>query len=731
MSDKKNTTMNQLSALKDKFSQLERRYRAFMDNTAEGIWCFEAAEPIPVNLPEDEMIRRIYATGFLVECNDAMAKMYGFDKKEDLIGARLEYLLVPSDERNIEYLKSFIRSGFRLVDGESHKPDTHGNSKIFLNNFIGIIENDRLVQAWGTQRDITEQKQSEERIKSLTVQLEQFSQISADIIAIKNDKEQFRKICDAVVEISDYNRLLLYTFKEDPPYRDIIGHKGVDDDTLKRLKQVYITKDDVVKLFSQGITLGNQSCYIPHTMKHILDQGAVDYGKKEYSPGKERWQREDNLFVALKDKSGDFIGMISLDDSKSGLKPSDETVKPLELFANHISQILQMKKLENERREIEQKFQQAEKIRALGEMSGGVAHNFNNVLSAILGRAQLLKINIKVPDILHGLEVIEKAALNGAATIKHIQEFTRVRTDQKFDTIDINETVRDSIKFTRTRWKDEANEKGLKINIKTYFNQEPQVVASASEMREVFTNLILNAIDAMPEGGNITIISDIVSDQVKITIQDEGTGMDEEILKRVFDPFFTTRGVKGAGLGLSVTYGIINRHNGEISIQSEPGVGTTITIDLPLSSVQMATSAPQVEIAPEAKEIETAKILVVDDDVEPRELLNDILELGGHTVLTADSGRNALNILDNEKDIHIIFTDLGMPEMSGWDLSKEIKARDSKSVVVMITGWGTQLDPERIASCGIDRVIAKPFQVDQINELFSVCFNLLEQRLSN
>jgi len=650
--------MKQLNALKDKFFQLERRYLAFMDNTSEGIWCFEAAEPIPVNLPEDEIVRRIYATGFLVECNDAMAKMYGFDKKEDLIGARLEDILVSSDERNIEYLKSFIRSGFRLVDGESHKPDTHGNSKIYLNNFTGIIENNRLVQAWGTQRDITEQKRSEEQIKSLTVQLEQFSQISADIITIKNNEEQFQKISDAVVEISDYNRLLLYTFKDDPPYRDIIGHKGVDDNTLKRLKQTYITKDHIVKLFSQGVKLGNQSCYIPHTMKHILDQSAVDYGKKEYSPGKGRWQREDNLFIALKDNSGDLIGMISIDDSKSGLKPSDETVKPLELFANHISQILQMKKIENERREIEQKFQQAEKIRALGEMSGGVAHNFNNVLSAILGRAQLLKRDITAPDILHGLEVIEKAALDGAATIKRIQEFTRVRTDQKFDTIDINETIRDSIKFTRTRWQDEANEKGLKINITTKFNQDPQVKANAPEMREVFTNLILNAVEAMPESGNITIIIDIISDHVKITIQDEGTGMDEEILKRVFDPFFTTRGVNGTGLGLSVTYGIIYRHNGEISIQSEPGVGTTVTINLPLSPVQMATPAPQVEKAPEAKEMETAKILVVDDEVEPRELLNDILEIGGHTVLTADSGRNALNILDNEKDIHIIFTDL-------------------------------------------------------------------------
>ncbi|RKY54198.1 MAG: hypothetical protein DRP89_05230, partial [Candidatus Neomarinimicrobiota bacterium] len=151
----------------NRLMESEKHYSSFFDNSSEGIWCFEG-EPIPINLNEDEIIERIYATGVLVECNDMMARMYGFEKKKDLLGVRLEDLLVRSDKRNIEYLKNFIRNGFRLVDGESYEPDAEGKVHIFLNNLVGVIEKDCLVCAWGTQRDITELRRSEEKIRLLS-----------------------------------------------------------------------------------------------------------------------------------------------------------------------------------------------------------------------------------------------------------------------------------------------------------------------------------------------------------------------------------------------------------------------------------------------------------------------------------------------------------------------------------------------------------------------------------
>ena len=826
--------------------QIEKRYNAFINSSEDGIWCFESAIPIPINLPETDIIRSIFENGILVECNQAYVRMRSYSDPEDILGKPLLKFVRQNDPQLITIFKNFIQSGYRLTNVEYHGHGDNAPEMVFIINLFGVIEDKCLVQTWGVQRDITAQTRTQEKIKrsevryrnifdyafdaifietldgsihavnkrasemlgytrdeflnmnirqlipesyhdklpdlnsqikndgiavvrsqnrhkngqlidveicakllsedeqnfvqvfvrdisqqtrfqeqiqSLSAQIEQFSRISADIITITDENELFRRISDAIVEISDFSRVLFYTFKDTPPFRDILGHVGISSENLKRIQQADAPREKFLDLFKNGIRLGNQSCYIPHALKHLINQHAVDYGKKDYSR-ENGWHREDNLLVAMKNKAGDTIGMISLDDSKSGLKPMDETVKPIELFANHISQILTLKQLKEEQREIAERFQQSEKLHALGEMAGGVAHDFNNVLSAILGRAQLLKRDITAPEIIHGLEIIEKAAIDGAATIRRIQEFTRLRTDKIFDAVSINDTIRDSIKFTHTRWKDDAEERGVKIEIETHFIVEPLIEANSSEMREVFTNLILNAIEAMPESGKIKIETRMSSETVLVTIKDTGTGMSSDIQKRIFDPFYTTKGVKGTGLGLSVSYGIIHRHNGTIEIDSQPGRGTTVIIRFPRFIEGKSVIPEQVTKDKTQPDVPNTKILIVDDEEDPRELLKDILEIFGHTVFSADSGKEALAILEAEPDIGIIFTDLGMPEMSGWDLSKAVKDRIPESVIVVITGWGTQLDPQRLNECGIERVIAKPFQVDQIGTLVSECIVL-------
>jgi len=836
-----------MNTTNEQYRQLERRYNALIKNSDDGIWCFESSVPIPISLPTEDIVRQIFQNSVLIECNQSYAKMHSFNDIADMVGKPLRSFIYQSEKQYHILLKNLVENGFHLTNVEFHRHRENEPEKIFIINLFGVIENNCLVQAWGVQRDITDQMRTQEKIKrsetrfrnifdyafdaifietfngsiqavnrratemlgytkdeflnmnirqlipesyhdklpdlnfhikkdgvaivqsknchkngqlidveicakllseydqefvqvfvrdisqqvrfqeqiqSLSAQIEQFSQISADIITITDENELFRRISEAIVEISDFSRVLFYTFKETPPYRDILGHVGISDENLKRIKGAEAPREKFIDLFENGIRLGIQSCYIPHVMKHLVNQHTVDYGKKDYS-GENGWHREDNLLVAMKNKSGNIIGMISLDDSKSGLKPTNETVKPIELFANHISQIIKLKQLEEEQRETGERFQQSEKLRALGEMAGGVAHDFNNVLSAILGRAQLLKRDITAPEIIHGLEIIEKAAIDGATTIRRIQEFTRLRTDKKFDAININDTIRDSINYTRTRWKDDAEEKGIKIDIETHFGEEPLVEANSSEMREVFTNLILNAIEAMPENGKIKIKTTASSKSIQITLSDTGSGMNPDTLKRIFDPFFTTKGVSGTGLGLSVTYGIIHRHNGTIEIDSQPGHGTTVTIQFPRFIKRKLAVSGRTPKEKNQTDVPNAIILIVDDEEDPRELLKDILEMYGHTVFSADSGKEALAILAAEPDIRIIFTDLGMPEMSGWDLSKTIKDRIPESIIVVITGWGTQLDPQRLIECGIERVIAKPFQVDQIGTLISECVKIV------
>jgi len=185
--------------------------------------------------------------------------------------------------------------------------------------------------------DITKRKKAEETIREMNKQIEKFSEITADILSIENEEELFDHISQAVIDISDFNRVLISYFKEEPPYREIIGHRGISKTELARLKKIKMPREKYLKYFDKGLKIADQSCYIPHTKKHILDQDAVLYGKKKYPRAKGHWHREDNLLVSMKDEKGNVIGIISVDESKSGLAPTDEIVRPLETFANLIS----------------------------------------------------------------------------------------------------------------------------------------------------------------------------------------------------------------------------------------------------------------------------------------------------------------------------------------------------------------------------------------------------------
>lgn len=221
----------------------------------------------------------------------------------------------------------------------------------------------RMVGIQGIARDITERKkveealkESKEKIKEVTQQIERFSEISADILSTEDDEELFSRIALAVVDISDFNRVLISFFIDEPPYREIIGSKGVKKEDLERVKKINMPREKYLKYFEKGIKIGNQSCYIPHRLKNILDQKAVIPGEKLYPKKEGRWHREDNLLVSMNDTKGQLIGIISVDDSESGLVPTNETVRPLEIYANLISEIIQRRKLVKKIKESEEKY---------------------------------------------------------------------------------------------------------------------------------------------------------------------------------------------------------------------------------------------------------------------------------------------------------------------------------------------------------------------------------------
>jgi len=277
---------------------------------------------------------------------------------------------------------------------------------------------------------------------------------------------------------------------------------------------------------------------------------------------------------------------------------------------------------------------------------------------------------------------------------------------------------------TQPRWKDQPQSRGVQIELVTELGDLPSILGNPSELREVLTNIIFNAIDAMPQGGKITVSSHPLADHwVEVRIADTGIGMTEEIKRRVFDPFFTTKGVTSSGLGMSVSYGIIKRHGGEILVESEPGKGTTFILHLP---VGYGEEKPVEKAAPPPPESRTARILVIDDEDSVRNVLSQMLTIKGHVVEVAPSGEAGIERFKGGK-FDLVFTDLGMPRISGWDVGKAIKQINPAVPIAMITGWGLELDKKKMTESGIDLVITKPFDLDQVVRLVSEAIKLKEK----
>ncbi len=374
-----------------------------------------------------------------------------------------------------------------------------------------------------------------------------------------------------------------------------------------------------------------------------------------------------------------------------------------------------------DQKRLQQQLVQSERIRVLGRMASGVAHDFNNTLAAILGRAELMIIDPGDEEkIRKGLKVIQKAAQVGADTVKRMQEFTRVAKQKESGRLNVNDVVRDAVRMTEPRWKDESQRDGININVSMELNSGSLIAGSAADLREALTNMVFNAVEAMPDGGALSIKTYDEDECACISISDTGKGIPPETVDSIFEPFFTTKGVGYAGLGLSVAYGIIRRHEGEIHVDSIAGEGTVFTIRL--TTCVEAVQAEEPVVA--ADEPGRANILVVDDEENIRELLTSILTRFNHNVTTATDGMEGIAAFRNE-DYDIVFTDLGMPEMSGWEVAQQIKNIDPNVMMVLVTGWGIELDENELKKKNIDSVISKPFQIKQILDVVS---EVLESR---
>jgi signal transduction histidine kinase/ActR/RegA family two-component response regulator len=362
--------------------------------------------------------------------------------------------------------------------------------------------------------------------------------------------------------------------------------------------------------------------------------------------------------------------------------------------------------------ESRQRSVQAERLRAVGEMAAGVAHDFNNILAIILGRAELLLRTTPVPEIRRPLDVIVKAAQDGARTVRRIKDFTRQSVGARREPVDLRALAKDVVEMTRARWHDQAEARGLRYDVSVEDGAVPPVLGDAADLREALTNLVFNALDAMPQGGRLTLRTALDGARVRCDVLDTGVGMSPELRERVFEPFFSTKTEKGSGLGLSIVYGIVTRLGGEIAVESTPGIGSVFRIWLPVAGERPAAPA---ERRPAAQATRGARILVVDDETEVRQALADMLELDGHVVVECPDGVAALQALDIGT-FDLVLTDLGMPGLGGWDVARAVKQRHPGLPVGLITGWGDSIDAADATRRGVDFLLAKPFQMHALQE---------------
>jgi signal transduction histidine kinase/CheY-like chemotaxis protein len=358
---------------------------------------------------------------------------------------------------------------------------------------------------------------------------------------------------------------------------------------------------------------------------------------------------------------------------------------------------------------------EGETLRAMGQMASGMAHHVNNLLAVISGRTQLLLVRATTqPDMRKPLEIIQRAAFDAAEVVRRVLGFASMQPAPPAAAVDLNEVVREVVELTRPRWHDEALRRALTIDVDVDLGAGACVAGEAPGLREVVMNLIFNAIDALPEGGLIRVSTWAADDWVFCAVADNGVGMNEAVRRRALEAFFTTKGPQATGLGLSVAHSIVQRHGGELSLRPNDGKGTVVTLRLPRTSAGPATT--EAEPTPE---LATLRILIIDDERFVREALADSLVEDGHTVLQAASGPEGLARLAEGAAVDVVVSDLGMPEMTGWDVARAVRMRHPGLPIGLITGWAVALEISDEERRGVDFIIAKPYTLEALRAAFA------------
>jgi CheY-like chemotaxis protein len=348
------------------------------------------------------------------------------------------------------------------------------------------------------------------------------------------------------------------------------------------------------------------------------------------------------------------------------------------------------------------------RLAAVGQLAAGVMHDVNNALNPIMAAAHLLDLNANNPDAVRDYAArIAKAAETGAATAERVGRFIRQDplTSEREETVDLVAVANEVVAMTRPLWAERA--RGGVVRLSRSDDDSVLARGIVGEVREAMLNLIQNALDAMPGGGTLSIVTTACNGEACIEVRDTGAGMSAEVRDRAFEPFFTTKGTRGTGLGLSEVYGIMKRHRGRVELESTPGAGTSVRLVFPLAT-ELETMIPQ-----SVRSHVSRRILLVEDNVEGREFMLELLETEGHIVDCVATAQDALACLSNSGSMpryDLLLTDIGLPDGSGWDLVSEARTRWPTLRVGVVTGW----DGRSTGDVTADFVLRKPVRTKEL-----------------
>jgi len=664
----------------------EERFRQAMDATSDGLWDWD--------IPSGQVY---YSPGYF--------RMLGYEP--GVFPARLETwldLMHPADrDRVVAANEACVRNDVAAVRVEFRMRARDGTWRWILGRGKAVQRGTggRALKMIGTHVDITERKQVEEALTARTRQLEAVRTVTAEITRELDLSRLLRLLNQRAADLVGAVSGAVYLWDEVGGFL---------------YPQVWLGYGDwmaAVRLkLGEGIT-GRAAAE---------RQGLLinDYRTSPLAPPLflERTGITATIAAPLLYRDR-LIGALSLNNEGTERAFTAEDQQTLTLFAAHAAIAIENARLYGQVEEalrdlqgVQAELIRSEQLRGLGQMAAGIAHDVNNTLAAILGQAELLKLRTRAPDLLEGLTLVETAATDGAQVVRRLQEFARPRGASPLASCDLTAIVREAVEFTRPRWQAEPQRRGVTIATHLELTELPPILGNPPELREAMTNLIFNAVDAMPHGGALTVQGEAGPTEVTLRVRDTGIGMTPELQAKIFEPFFTTKGVGGAGLGLSVVYGILQRHGGRMEIASAPRQGTVITLTFQRAvPVERAT---QVDASP-ATATATQRLLVIDDEPLVRKTIAGLLRMVGHAVVEAEDGPAGLALLARAS-VDLVLTDLGMPGMNGWEVARSVKTARPDIPVVLLTGWREQAHGEPEGRQHVDVILGKPVRLAELRQ---------------